>query len=75
MEKINETVENSCLKRCVRLQQIIVNSLHAIKDRKQGELIIRLKYDGKNAFIAVEDNGYGILQEEQNNIFEKIKKI
>lgn len=59
----------------VRLQQIVVNllnnSLHAIKGKSLGKLTIALVYDENNAYITMEDNGYGIPEEEQAFIFER----
>lgn len=59
----------------VRFQQIIVNllnnSLHAIKGKQNGKITISLTYDQQNVNILVEDNGYGIPEDEQDYIFER----
>jgi len=59
----------------VRLQQIVVNllnnSLHALKGQGSGKLTIGLVYDENYAYITVEDNGYGIPEEEKAFIFER----
>jgi signal transduction histidine kinase len=59
----------------VRFQQILVNllnnGLHAIKGKQDGKITIHLTYDNHNIMILVEDNGYGIAQEEQAYIFER----
>lgn len=59
----------------VRFQQIMVNllnnSLHALKAIHEAKLTIEVKYDVQYAYIYVEDNGYGIPEEEQPYIFER----
>ncbi|WP_299090636.1 HAMP domain-containing sensor histidine kinase [uncultured Metabacillus sp.] len=59
----------------VRLQQILVNllnnSLHAVKERKKGEISVELYRDGGYISLDVSDNGYGISEQEQPFIFER----
>ncbi|PAU94070.1 hypothetical protein CK503_07605 [Aliifodinibius salipaludis] len=47
---------------------LVKNAYEAMPD-ENGEIVLRLYYHQKNAFIEVEDNGSGIAEEDRPNIF------
>lgn len=55
---------------------LIRNSLHSIRSRKQddskcvGRVTLRVREDGNNALVDIEDNGQGILKENHGKLFE-----
>lgn len=48
---------------------LIMNAIEAI-EKKPGEILISTRYDGKNFFIKISDNGAGIPSEYIGQIFE-----
>lgn len=52
------------------LQNLLTNATKYTRER--GEINLTLKVDGKNFIIIVKDNGYGIPESEQSQIFKKM---
>lgn len=52
---------------------LIVNALHAVKDRyaesRDGQLIVKLVRDGDSAIASIQDNGTGIPEEVREKVF------
>ncbi len=57
-----------------KLQQVVINLLknaaHAIADREDGRIELRLATDGGEALLLVEDNGCGMTPEVEQRIWE-----
>ncbi|MEX2379882.1 MAG: ATP-binding protein, partial [Vicingaceae bacterium] len=49
---------------------LIKNAVHAIEEKEEGRIDIRLYESEKQYIISIADNGAGILQEQQSRIFE-----
>jgi len=63
---------------CTRLKQILLNLLsNAIKyNREQGSVFINLTtVDEKTLSITVSDTGYGLSQEQQENLFQPFNRL
>jgi two-component system, sensor histidine kinase ChiS len=54
-----------------KLRQILINLLgNAVKFTNSGKILLRANWRDGQAFFEVEDTGYGIAEEELQNIFE-----
>ncbi len=61
-----------------RLIQVVINLLsNAVKfcDSEKGKVAIRLSRKGNRARVEVEDNGFGIVLEEQQRVFDKFHQL
>jgi two-component system, sensor histidine kinase and response regulator len=59
-----------------RLRQILVNLIsNAVKFTEQGTVTLRVRSDGEQMMLGVEDTGVGIPEEHWERIFEKFYQI
>jgi nitrogen fixation/metabolism regulation signal transduction histidine kinase len=49
---------------------LIKNAVHAIHDKEDGKIVLRLKRSNESCIVEIEDNGMGIPKEQQARIFE-----
>lgn len=65
--------EVTCKGEVGRLDQVLTNLLtNAIAyNRKGGRIVVRAKRDGNDAVVEVEDNGFGISEDDLPHVFER----